>query len=152
MYSLKLPATLSHSPNLPYSKGIGSPAAAIPVLKVVQREKLSRGKLKCTAGAPFKTSMTEHFYRGTADQNWFNVVVFKRSSGCTLQFPSAELFPLHNFQNWDCRCMRAYSFGVGEVWWMHSLPHQGEREYYGAKEHSILGNVLGIQKTFFLRA
>ena len=28
---------VTHSPNLPYSEGIGSPAAAIPVLKVVQR-------------------------------------------------------------------------------------------------------------------
>ena len=25
----------THSPNLPYSEGIGSPAAAIPILKVV---------------------------------------------------------------------------------------------------------------------
>ena len=38
-------------------------------------------------------------YRGTADQNWFSVVVVERSSGCTLQFTSAELLPLHNFQN-----------------------------------------------------
>ena len=53
---------VGHSPNLPYSEGIGSPPAAIPVLKVVQREKLSRGKLKCTAGAPFKTPMTVHFH------------------------------------------------------------------------------------------
>ena len=29
---------------------------------------------------------------------------FEKSSGCTLQFLSTELFPLHNFQNWDCRC------------------------------------------------
>ena len=41
-----------------------------------------------------------------------------RCSGCTLEFPSAELFPLHNFQKADCRCQWAYSFGVGEVWWM----------------------------------
>ena len=54
--------------------------------------------------------MTVHFYRGTADHNWFSIVVFKRSFGCTLQFTSAELLPLHNFQNWDCRCMWAYSF------------------------------------------
>ena len=27
-------------------------------------------------------------------------------------------FPLHNFQNWDCHCRWAYSFGKGEVWWM----------------------------------
>ena len=38
-----------HSPKLPYSKGIGSLAAAIPVLTVMEREKLSKKKLKCTA-------------------------------------------------------------------------------------------------------
>ena len=68
-----------HSPNLLYSKGIDSHAAAIPLLKVV---------------------------------------VFERSSACTLQFTSAELLPLHNFQKWDCRCMWVYSFGIEEVWWM----------------------------------
>ena len=45
---------------------------------------------------------------------------FRRSSSCTLQFTSAELLPLHNFQKRDCRCRWAYSFGIGEVWW---LPH-----------------------------
>jgi hypothetical protein len=35
-----------NSPNLPYSKGIGSPAVAIPLLKVMYRVKLCRGKLK----------------------------------------------------------------------------------------------------------
>ena len=59
--------------------------------------------------------MTVHFYRGTADQNWFRVVVFERSSACTLQFTSAELLPLHNFQKWDCRCMRVYSFGIEDI-------------------------------------
>ena len=43
---------------------------------------------------------------------------FERSSGCTLQFPSTELFPLPNFQKRDCRCRWAYSLGIGEVWWM----------------------------------
>ena len=42
------------------------------------------------------------FYRCTADHNWLSIVVFKRSSGCTLQFTSAELLILHNFQNWEC--------------------------------------------------
>ena len=32
------------------------------------------------------------FFRGTADQNWFRVVVFERSYGCKLQFTSAELY------------------------------------------------------------
>ena len=35
--------------------------------------------MKCTAGAPFTSPMTVHLYRGTADQNWFSVVVVKRS-------------------------------------------------------------------------
>ena len=48
------------SPNLPYSEGIGSQAVAIPLLKVVQREKLCRGKLQCTAGATFKSPKTVH--------------------------------------------------------------------------------------------
>ena len=30
-------------------------------------------------------------------------------------------FPLHNFQKWDCRCRRAYSFGIGEVLQMHPI-------------------------------
>ena len=50
-------------------------------------------------------SRMRDFYIGTADQNWFSVVVVKRSSGCTLQFTSAEILPLHNFQKWDCPCM-----------------------------------------------
>ena len=70
----------------------------------------------CTAGAPSKSHMTVHFYRGAADQNWFRVVVFEKSSGCTLQFTSAELLPLNSFQNWDYRCMGVYSFGIGEIW------------------------------------
>ena len=52
----------THSQNLPYSKGIGSPAAAISLLKVVQRLKLSRSKLKRTARAPSKSPMTVQLY------------------------------------------------------------------------------------------
>ena len=65
---------LSHSPNLPYSKGIGSPAAAILLLKVMYRENLCKGKLKCTTRAPLKSPMNVHIYIDTADQNWFSVV------------------------------------------------------------------------------
>ena len=46
------------------------------------------------------------------------VIGFDWCSGCTLEFPSAELFPLRNFQEADCRCQWTYSFGVREVWWM----------------------------------
>ena len=31
--------------------------------------------------------------------------------------PSTELFPLHNFQKWDCRFRWAYSFKTGDVRW-----------------------------------
>ena len=40
------------------------------------------------------------------------------SSGCTLQFPSTKHFPLPYFQKWDCHFQWAFSFGIGEVWWM----------------------------------
>ena len=43
---------------------------------------------------------------------------FEWSSCSTLHFPSAKLFPLHDFQKRDCRFRWAYSFGIGEVWWM----------------------------------
>ena len=50
--------SFTHSPNLPFSEGICSPAAAILLLKRIERGKLCRGKLKCTAGATFKSPMT----------------------------------------------------------------------------------------------
>ena len=31
----------------------------------------------------------------------------------------------------------------------HSMPHQGNRDCYGAIEHQIIGNVLGNQEKFF---
>ena len=93
-----------HSPNLPYSKGMGSHAAAIRFLKVVQREKLNRGKLQCTAGAFFKDHNTKPVWISCAFLKMYGHGGFDRCSSCTLEFPSAELFPLHNFQQADCRC------------------------------------------------
>ena len=66
---------------------------------------------------------------------------FERSSGCTLQFPSTELFPLHNFRNWDCRCQWAYSFGIGEVWWMIHIALNPIRGYL---ENLSLGRSWGF--------
>jgi len=43
------------------------------------------------------TGPTPSSYKGKAGQNWFSAAIFERSSGCTLQFTSAELLPLHNF-------------------------------------------------------
>ena len=113
-----------HSPNLPYSKGMGSYAAAIRFLKVVYREKLSIGKLQCTAGAPFKDHNNKPVLISCASIKMYSHGGFDRCFGCTLEFPSAELFPLHNFQKADCRCQWAYSFGVGEVWWMVNMDNR----------------------------
>ena len=46
----------------------------------------------CTAGPPSKSPMTVHFYRGAADQNWFSVVVFEKSSGCTPNLPLLSFY------------------------------------------------------------
>ena len=86
----------------------------------------------------YQWGLTRLVYKGTADQNWFSTAVFERSSGCTLQFTSTELLPLHNFQNWDCHCMWAYSFGIEEIWWVSSstsilLPGTGEDKSLGTK-------------------
>ena len=43
-------------------------------------------------------------------------------NGFTLQFPSTEILPLHNFQKWDCQCQWAYFFGIWDVWGMQHLP------------------------------
>ena len=82
--------------------------------------KLCRGKISaewnCTAGAPFKYHNTKPVLISCASLKMYSHGIFGRSSVCTLQYTSAELLPLHNFQKWDCRCRWAYSFGIGEVW------------------------------------
>ena len=110
--------SLHHSPNLSYSEGIGSPEAAIRFWKLCRGKSSVEGNWSVQQELLSNPPWLYTFYRGTADQNWFSFVVFEMSSGCTQQFPSAELLPLHNFQNWDCRCMRVYSFGIGEVLWI----------------------------------
>ena len=56
-------STYIHAKKLSYSKGIGSPVAAIPFLKAMSMERLCRVKFKCTAGAPFKSPMTVQFLK-----------------------------------------------------------------------------------------
>ena len=54
-----------------------------------------------------------NFYRGTADQNWFSVVFLQRGIPVYTYFPCLMIFSLHNFQNWDCLCILAHTFGIG---------------------------------------
>ena len=49
--------------------------------------------MKCTAGAPFKDHNTEPVLISCASSKMYSHGGFGRSSGCTLQFPSTELFP-----------------------------------------------------------
>ena len=78
-------------------------------------ESCAEGKAK---QRPFKDHNTKPVLISCASLKMYTHGGFDRCSGCTLEFPSAELFPLHNFQKADCRCQWAYSFGLGEVWWM----------------------------------
>ena len=89
-----------------------SPEAVIQQLKVRKREKLCRGKLKCTAGAPFKNHITVQLYIGTADQNWFSVVMLNLEFPVYTEFPCLKIFPLHNFQKRDCPRILAHTFGI----------------------------------------
>ena len=61
------------------------------------------------------------FYRGTADQNWFNVVVFYGGIQVCTELSCLKTFPLHNFQNKDCLCILAHTFGIGFVLQMRKL-------------------------------
>ena len=80
------------------------------------------------------TLTTDEMFSG---QRFAILAMFERRSSCTLQLPSAELFPLHNFQNSDCHCMWVYSFGIGEVWWMcftglwHSKSWRSSKLHHG---------------------
>ena len=53
------------------------------------------------------------FYRGTADQNWFFVVVLNLGLPGYTEFPCLKIFPLHNFQTWDCLSILSHTFGIG---------------------------------------
>ena len=57
--------------------------------------------------------MTVKLYIGTADQNWFSVVMLNLELPVYTEFPCLKIFPLHNFQKWDCLCMLAHTFGIG---------------------------------------
>ena len=49
-------------------------------------------------------------YRGTADQNWFSVVVLNLGLPVYTEFACLKIFPLHNFQKWDCLRILAHTF------------------------------------------
>ena len=53
------------------------------------------------------------FYIGTADQNWFSVVVLNLGLPVYTEFPCLKIFPLHNFQKRDCLSILAHTFGIG---------------------------------------
>ena len=80
--------------------------------------KLCRGKIlrqgnSVYTGSPkFKTTTLSQFWSAVPMKQLYSHMGFERSSGCT------QLFPLPYFQKWDCRFRWAYSFGIGEVWWM----------------------------------
>ena len=146
----------THSPNLPYSKGIGSPAAAIPFWKVIKREKLCRGKLKCTAGAPVKSPKSVQFLKRHSWSELFSVVVKNCGLPVYTEFPCLKIFPLHNFQTWDWLCILAHTFGIGLLLLMpkHSsvrgLPHGNlyfhislvERLVWGADPFLAQGQII----------
>ena len=64
------------------------------------------------AGAPFKSPMTVHFYRGTADQICFSVMVFNKGLPMYTGFPSICPFPLHQCSFSDCLCIQGHTYGV----------------------------------------
>ena len=84
--------------NLPYSEGLDTQEAVIPLFKVMQRAKLGRGKLQCA----FET-----------DRNWFSVVLFYQGIPVCTIFPCLCLFPLHRHIFLDCLRKFAFTFGIG---------------------------------------
>ena len=53
------------------------------------------------------------FYRGSADQYWFSDVVSNLGLPVFTEFPFLMMFPLHNFQKWDCPCILGHTLGIG---------------------------------------
>ena len=91
--------------------------------------KLCRGKSSAEVNWSVQPELLskDHKYKpvliSCASMKMYSHGGFGRISGCTLQFTSAELLPLQDFQNWDCRWRWAYSFGIGEVLWLISSSH-----------------------------
>ena len=75
----------------PLYQGIGSPAAAIQLLKVIQRKNTSSSDLLSSH------SWLYIFWVGTADRNWFSPV---GSQCCSQNFPASKNFPLHILFNY----------------------------------------------------
>ena len=57
-----------------------------------------------------KFEILNRFWSAVPATKLYSYGWFERSSDCTLQFPSTCIFPLHNFQKWDCRRQWAFSF------------------------------------------
>ena len=69
--------------------------------------------------------MMYNLYRGTADKNWFGVVVLNLGLPVYTEFPCLKIFPLHNFQKWDCLRILVHTFGIGLLLLMiSSLDHE----------------------------
>ena len=60
-------------------------------------EKAQQREIEVYSRSSFQIPHDCTFLRGTADQNWFSVVVFERSSSFTLQFSSTQLLQLGLF-------------------------------------------------------
>ena len=65
--------------------------------------------MKGTAGAPFKSPWLYTFYRGTADQNWFSVVVLTWDSQCTQNFPASRFSLYVTFKSGIDTACKSYS-------------------------------------------
>ena len=80
-----------------YLSSLGANYQTSPTFESYVEGKARYSAIEVYSQSSFQIPHDYNLSRGTADQNWFTSVVFERSSGCTLQFPSAEIFPLNNF-------------------------------------------------------
>ena len=109
------------SNNIPIPKVWASMRRQSHFWKLCRGKILRQGKSVYTGSPKFKTTTLNQFWSAVLLLKLYSHGGFERDSCCTLQFPSTELFPLHNFQKWDCCCQWVYSFRIGEVWWMMSI-------------------------------
>ena len=79
--------------------------------------------MQCTSGAPFKNHNTKPVLISWASLKIYSHGGFERSSGCTLKFPSTELYPMHNFQNWIAAACEPISLEYGRFGeWLRTVP------------------------------
>ena len=52
-------------------------------------------------------------FEGTADWNWFSVVVSLKEIPVYTEFPCLKISPPHRHSFWDCCCLIAHTFGIG---------------------------------------